>query len=304
MSLVTTSLVLPDGPFTWQKAHRSGWSRHELDQLLADGTLRRVLRNVYDLADAPDTLESRAAALSLVATPFGVFCDRTAAWLHGIDAYEFRELEILPELDCVVLRGRHRIERPQCRGGERDLAPQDICIVNGLRVTTPLRTALDLACLLPRAAGLAVLDAFMRIYKLTRAMYLRELPRYRGRRGVVQLRSLIPLATHLAESPAESRSRLALIDAGIPAPRPQHWVHDHGIALFRLDLAWPKSRVAVEYDGEEWHDRTDEQREATRLRRRWLRDHGWTVIVLTKESFTAAALDQWLAEVRDALRLR
>jgi hypothetical protein len=263
-----------------------------------------VLRNVYDLANAPDTVESRAAALTLVATPFGVFCDRTAAWLHGIDAFDFRELEILPELDCVVLRGRHRIERPQCRGGERDLAPQDICIVNGLRVTTPLRTALDLACLLPRASALAVLDAFMRICKLTGTMYLNELPRYRGRRGVVQLRSLIPLATHLAESPAESRSRLAVIDAGIPAPHPQHWVYDHGIALFRLDLAWPKSRVAVEYDGEEWHDRTDEQRKATRLRREWLRDHGWTVIVLTKESFTADALDRWLAEVRDALRLR
>ena len=301
---MTTSLVLPDGPFTLQTARGSGWSRRQLDQMLADGTLRRVLRGVYDLAEAPDTLESRAAALALVATPFGVFCDRTAAWLHGVDAYEFRELEILPDLDCLVLRGRHRIERTGCRGGERDLAPHDICVIDGLQVTTPLRTALDLACMLPRAAALAVLDAFMRIYKLTRTTYLRELPRYRGRRGVVQLRELILLATHLAESPAESRTRLAVIDAGIPAPRPQHWVHEHGVALFRLDLAWPKSRVAVEYDGEEWHDRTDDQRESTRLRRQWLREHGWIVIVVTKESFAPAALDEWLREVREALRLR
>jgi hypothetical protein len=301
---MTSTLLIPDGPFTWQMARESGCSRPQLDRLLADGALRRVLRNVYVSFDAPDTMENRALALSLVATPFGVFCDRTAGWLHGVDSYEFRDLEIMPELDCVVLRGRHRIQRPECRGGERDLAPQDICFVHGLRVTTPLRTALDLGCLLPRAAALAALDAFMRIHKLTRATYLRELPRYRGRRGVVQLRNLIPLATHLAESPAESRSRLAVIDAGIPAPRPQHWVYDHGVALFRLDLAWPKSRVAVEYDGEEWHDRTDAQREATRVRLKWLRDHGWTVIVLTKESFTPAALDQWLGELREALRLR
>ena len=301
---MNSTLTFPDAPFTWQTARASGCPRVRLEAKLADGTLRRVLHNVYDLADAPDTVERRAAALSLVTTPFGVFCDRTAAWLHGVDALEFRELEILPELDCIVLRGRRRIERRECHGGERDLAPRDICLVNGLRVTTPLRTALDLGCLLPRAAALAVLDAFMRIHNLTRAMYLRELPRYRGRRGVVQLRNLIPLATPLAESAGESRSRLAVIDAGIPAPRPQHWVYEHGVAVFRLDLAWPKSRVAVEYDGEEWHDRTDAQRTATRLRRKWLRDHGWTVVVVTKESFTAVALDQWLGEVREALRLR
>jgi hypothetical protein len=301
---MTATLALPAAPFTWQTARASGWPRHRIDDLVADGTLRRVLHNVYDLADSPDTMDSRAEALAKVVTPFGVFCDRTAAWLHGVDAYEFRELEILPEADCLVLRGRHRVERPECRGGERDLAPRDICIVNGLRVTTPLRTALDLACSLSRASALAVLDAFMRIHGLTRSMYLAELPRFRGRRGVVQLRALIPLATPLAESPGESRTRLAVLDAGIPAPVLQHWVCEHGTPVFRLDLAWPRSRVAVEYDGEEWHDRTDAQRSATRLRRNWLREHGWTVIVVTKESFAPMAYDAWLAELREALRLR
>ena len=45
---------------------------------------------------------------------------------------------------------------------------------------------------------------------------------------------------------------------------PQFWVVHRGVPLFRLDLAWPKHRVAVEYDGEEWHERTEEQRAADR----------------------------------------
>ena len=69
-----------------------------------------------------------------------------------------------------------------------------------------------------------------------------------------------------------------------------------------MDLAWPKHRVAVEYDGE-WHELTEEQRAADRMRRRWLRDHGWTVIVVRRGDLGFEEASQWLDELRTALRL-
>ena len=257
---------------------------------------------MYVRSDLPDTVELRAAAASLVVTPGAVFVDRTAAWLHGVDVFDYRELEILPPLECVVLRDRARIEREGCVGGERDLAPGDVTLVHGLRVTTPLRTAMDLACKLRRPDGLAALDMFLRLYDLTILDLQRELPRYRRRRGVVRLRELIALADGRSESPRESRMRLAVHDAGLPKPEPQWWVTLHGVPLYRLDLAYPKHRVAVEYDGREWHDETDEQRDADRERREWLSAHGWKVIVVREGDFAPKQVDRWTREVRSALR--
>ena len=46
---------------------------------------------------------------------------------------------------------------------------------------------------------------------------------------------------------------------------------------YRLDLGWPERRVAVEYDGEEFHG-TPEQRVHDERRRATLERCGWTVI--------------------------
>ena len=167
---------------------------------------------------------------------------------------------------------------------------------------TPLRTAMDLGCNLGRRNGLAALDGFMRVHGITSEQFYAALPRYFRRRGVVQLRQLIPLADPRAESAGESWTRLEIEDAGLPKPEPQYWVQHRGRKLYRLDLAYPKSKVCVEYDGEEFH--SDEvARQRDRARRKWLRDHGWTVIVVDKDSFTGEALFAWLQELREALRL-
>lgn len=294
---------LADAPFTWAQAKALGVTRAHLERLLDTRQVVRVLRGVYRPADVPDTIENRARAAALVAGPFAVLCDRTAAWLHGVDTFEFRELEILPPLETVRLRGCGRIRRPECVGGERDLLPQDVETVAGVQVTTPVRTALDLGCGLPRRDALAALDSYMRLCGVERKQLYVTLPRYFRRRGVVQLRQLLPLADARSESPGESWTRMEIIDAGLPVPELQWWVYDaNGRPLWRLDMAYPNSRVAVEYDGREFHD-SDAKREHDRARRKWLRDRGWTVIVVTKDSFGLDALEAWIGELRRALRL-
>jgi hypothetical protein len=141
----------------------------------------------------------------------------------------------------------------------------------------------------------------MREHGLTREQLGRELVRYFRRRGVVQARRLVPLADPRAESAGESWTRTEMVDHGLPVPDLQVWVDVAGVPTFRLDMAYPRHKVAVEYDGREFHEGADhEQRD--RARRAWLRDHGWTVVVVTKDMFTAEAIDAWTQEIRDALQ--
>ena len=69
---------------------------------------------------------------------------------------------------------------------------------------------------------------------------------------------------------------------------------------FRLDMAWPSAKVAVEYDGEEHHgpDRTGHDN----WRRGLLAADGWLVIVVRKEDLRA--LDQVALAVQHALATR
>lgn len=292
----------PANPFTAAEAERLGIPRSRLREALDAREIRRVLRGVYVRADLGDTTKLRAQAARLVISPFAVVCDRTAAWLHGVDVLDFHELDLLPPLETYVLRGHDPTDRKECNGGTRDLLAEDMCVVDGLPVTTPIRTALDLGCKLSRRDALAALDAFMRKFGITHADMRRLLPRYFRRRGVIQLRQLIPLADPRAESQAESWMRIEIVDAGLPVPQLQYWVHVGGRPTYRLDLAYPHAKVAVEYDGREFHE-GDERQKADRRRRQWLRDRGWTVIVIDKDSFTSEALAAWLTELRGALRL-
>ena len=67
------------------------------------------------------------------------------------------------------------------------------------------------------------------------------------------VRTLVPLADPRAESPPESWLRWVCHDAGFPPPEPQFWVQCANERWFRLDLAWPRIKVALEYDGVEFH---------------------------------------------------
>lgn len=295
---------LPTRPFTTAQARDLDLSRKRLALCLRDGLLRRVLHGVYLRSDQPDTVETRVACAALVIAPGSVVRDRTAAWIHGISVLTAAEQEVLPPIETCVRRFCAPSDRVGVDGRTRDLAEHDVMSIDGVLVTTPLRTALDLGCNLHRRDALAALDQFMRLHELTRQQLREGAVRYFRRRGVVQLRQLIPIADPRSESVRESWTRLEIIDAGLPAPEPQFWIEVDGVPTYRLDLAYPRHRIAVEYDGEEFHARTEEQRRRDARRRRWLREHGWTVIVVCNGDFGGADLDRWLGELRAALRSR
>jgi len=293
-------LNVPDDPFTPADFAALNLKPADLRTAVENDEVRRLLRGVYVAQRVPDSAELRIQALALVVRAGHVACDRTAAWLHGVDVFERRPGGV-PPIEVCVLRGSSPSERPEIRARTRDLATEDVERAGGVLVTTPLRTALDLGCILRRRDALAALDQFRRLYGISDQRLAQSAARYYRRRGVVQLRRLIPLSDPRAESPRETWTRLAIVDAGIPAPVPQFEIELDGAVIFRLDHAYPDHRVAVEYDGEDFHH-TDEQLEHDARRRAWLRDQGWRVIVLRNGDFTRQRLDVWLAELRYALR--
>jgi hypothetical protein len=288
---------LPARPFTYAEARSAGLTRRRLLRLVEEGLLRRVLMEVYAPTGLTDDMDLRIRSAALVVPPHAVVVDRTAAWIWGVDTRRPDELDSIPPVEVFVRPGHKRLTRAEANGGERTLFPDDVVEVGGLAVTTPLRTALDLGCRLSAYEAMAALDALARTQGVTVRDLQRRLPRFRGRRGVVQLRRLVPLVEPLAESAGESFTRLAIVDAGLPAPVAQHWVTVGGRRMYRLDLAYPHLKICVEYDGVEFHA-PPERRSRDRRRRRWLRQHGWEVIVVDKDSFKGAALDDWVGRLR------
>jgi hypothetical protein len=288
----------PDEPFTHRDLTARDIAPATLRRAVRYGEVRPILRGVFGMTEWEDCLELRARAVAKVVRPHVVVTDRTAAWLHEVDAHVYGEHDGPPVVETCALRGHAPSQLDGVDGRTRDLLPEDVMTIHGVRVTTPLRTALDLGCCLRRREAFAALVAFARGHHLTVADYRRALGRYRRRRGVVQLRELVGMVDPRLESPREAWTLLAILDAGLPAPDLQVWIEVDGVPTYRLDLAYRRLRVCVEYDGEEAHTGREAYDEE---RRRWLREHGWTVIVLRHGDFSGAALDGWLGELRAAL---
>lgn len=296
-----TSITFPDRPFRRAELLDLGMTRSDFYRLVNAGLIRAVVREAFVRADVPDSVALRAAAVALVSPPGHVAIDRTAAAIHGVDVFAAWELiDPAPVETCALPDGR-ATRRRGTDGRTRSLAEEDIMVLDGVRVTTPLRTALDLGCNLRRREAMAALNAFARLHGVTAEDLRALLPRFKGRRGVVQLRELVDLIDPRIESPRESWTWLAIHDAGLPMPEPQVWIDVDGAPTYRLDFAYRDRRICVEYDGVDYHDLTDDQRRHDGARRAWLRANGWTVIVVKSGDFTGANLDRWLRELREAL---
>jgi hypothetical protein len=281
--LLGSAFPLPlDRPFTRAQAADARVDPRRLRALVEDGLLRKVLRGVYAATQAPDSVLFRAQAVGLVVPDCAIVTDRTAAWLHGVPILERgAHLEAPPISICETVDSR--VRRADVDGRRRQLLDRDIVEVHGIRVTTPLRTGLDLGRRLWRFDALAALDGVLRV-GVDHDELLEETDRFKGYRGVIQLRSLAPLADGRAESPGESALRLHWYDAGLPRPEPQYWIlDDWGHEIYRLDVPHPGLKYAAEYDGEEFHS-SDADVEHDNERRAWMRrERGWVIDVFEKD---------------------
>jgi hypothetical protein len=159
----------------------------------------------------------------------------------------------------------------------------ETCVRDGIRMTTPARTAFDLGRRKGSTAAVIRLDALARATELKVADVEPLMDRHRGARGLVQLRQILPMVDGGAESPYETRTRLVLIAGGLPRPQTQIEVFDDwGAVLARVDMGWEEWRVGVEFDGaHHWTDRAQRTRDIDRLAE--LEERGWSIIRVSAE---------------------
>jgi hypothetical protein len=277
-------------PFTQRDAEKVGVSRDELRILVATAKVRRLLRGVYVAAGVQDTLELRAEAVAKVVPRGTVVCGRTAAWLWGVDALAMSSAGTLPPIEVMGRPGSARSRRADTSGRTGPLLESDVVELSGVLVTTPARTAADLARLLARPDALASLDVLMGLPEMSRELVANVLGRFARYRGVIQARELVDLADPRAESPQESRARLRCVDAGFPCPEPQIEVFDEtGDLLARLDMGWRELLKAMEFDGDEGHS-TPAQKAHDHARRERVERRGWGLAVVTSEHVLSRSL--------------
>lgn len=147
-------------------------------------------------------------------------------------------------------------------------------VADGIPLTTPASTAFDIGRRTPiRLAAVQRLDALARGTDVKITDVEAVVADHRGARGLIRLSRVLPLVDSGAESPQETRTRLALIDAGLPKPQTQ---------MARVDMGYEELRVGIEYDGpQHWTDPALRGRDIDR--RTALADLGWTIIRATSE---------------------
>jgi hypothetical protein len=244
-------------------------SRRSLQQLLRCEALVKVWPGIYSIGE-PDQ-QTRLAGLDLQCGEPVAMCLGSAAAAYGFDTEDVTKLHVLhPE-------GTRLRDTPGLVVHRRDGAP--LTTVEGRPMTESAWTAVEVARSLRRPRALATLDMALRNTALTREELMQAAQAQKGRRGIVHVRNLIPLANPLAESPMESESRLVMHDGGIPEPTLQYEIIDVDGELWRLDFAWPDVKVAVEYDGFDWHSSKDHLRR-DRRKRAALLEMEWTVLYI------------------------
>jgi hypothetical protein len=190
-------------------------------------------------------LRTRAAALMI--PPYAVITGISAAWLWGA-----RLASPEDPVDVLLPPGPRYGPVTGLRTRTSPLAPEEVDVLAGIRVTTPLRTAWELAMRLDPVEAVVYCDALSALGRFGVAELRDYLGSRAGRYGCRLAKRVFSLVDDRAESPQESRLRVHLIRAGLPPPVPQYEVHRGGTLVARVDLAWPECRFAVEYDGV-WH---------------------------------------------------
>ncbi|TMF87239.1 MAG: DUF559 domain-containing protein [Chloroflexi bacterium] len=174
-----------------------------------------------------------------------VFAGSTAAWLHGLDVAPCSPIEVLvPEACGVSGRVGMRVSRSSFRLDEVERR-------HGLPVTTMPRTLVDLGRRLRLPDSVAVADMALRAELLTMAELEAAVRRIGGHRNVARVRRMVELVAPNAESAMESRLRILLVEAGLPAPEVQVKLYAaDGEFLARADLFYRDAGLVIEYDGE------------------------------------------------------
>ncbi len=294
------------GLVTAARLLRAGVSRSAVSRALAAGTVVRLGRGVYGLADVPALPRhlvtaagvaaeyvARVRCVLLVLGPGAVASGRTAAMLYGWGLLvEPRTVEVGVRHGSGTSHvGATAIQR---RSVERVL----VRVLPGtaaLRMTGPVQTVLDCCRSLPTVEAVVVCDSALRAGTVTVEELVRALERLPGLEGVDRARRVLGMCDPSSGSVLETVLRVRLVRAGVAGFVTQA-VLCRRPRTIRVDLCFPAARLVVEVDGWRWHQ--DAARDQARDNA--LAVLGWRVLRLSWSDVVHHP-EQVLSDIRAAL---
>jgi very-short-patch-repair endonuclease len=222
-------------------------------EAVANGVVRKHLLRTAFTAVCPDVYVPRGYEMSLRerATAAWLWSHRTAV-IAGLTASALHGARYVEDSHPIELISPNRRPPPRIRTHKVTLGADESTVRWGLPVTTPERTAYELARFGELGAAVARLDALGNATGFSAAAVSDLAQRHKGARGMRQLNEALDLYDCGAQSPWETWLRLLLIDEGFPRPRTQiPVVSADGRRRYYLDMGWEELKLAVEYDGDQ-----------------------------------------------------
>lgn len=274
-----------EGVISRAQLEACGLSGGEISRWLGQGRLIRILPGVYALGHTRLSWRGRLWAALLYAGPGAALSHRTAAHLWQLISRE-DDLVHVSNSNQRKSIGYVVTHRPRVL----DVAEHD-----GLTLTTPTRTLIDIApgcpaTVLRKVLARADFRGLLDPDSLKSAMG-------KGVKGSAALRDAIE--THMPElartlSPLEDKLLFLCDRNNLPLPEPNVWVEG-----FLVDALWRRQRVVVEVDGRSNHSSAS-QRRRDRDRDERLRAAAYIVLRYTWSHVTHKP-SQVAAEIRAAL---
>ena len=205
--------------------------------------------------------------------------------------------------------GEAHLDRPHVIVHRMKLYEDEVSMVDGIFVTTPERTWLDMAELLSVDEVVAMGDSCVRVPRPE--LDGRDLPlcsiddlqrmidRHKGKRGIRKAKEAIKLIRVGSDSPQETLLRLAIVRAGLPEPELNVPIIDEaGRRHHEPDLSYRKYRIGIEYEGEHHGEDGQIVRDIDRSER--YAALGWTEVRISKRHMLNDAKPA-VTKVRSAL---
>lgn len=240
---------------------RIGHDDRPLRRDSAAGTVRRIRRGAYADASQWAALKPRerylVRVLAVVGTrrrmPILAFDSAAAIW--GYPRFEAWP-GAWPSVVHVIAPSTSGIRSRNGVAVHRDhLDPEDVVEVDGLLVTSPQRTLVDLARVAAPGISVSAIDRALNPNRntaenrITKVQLEAALERIVSPRGGRKARNVIEFADGMADNPGESVSRVVIFELGFPAPSLQlRHVNPNG-GFYYTDFEWPDFMAIGEFDG-------------------------------------------------------
>jgi very-short-patch-repair endonuclease len=291
------------GVFTRAQALACGLAPGEVRALVETGIWTKLRHGVYvDHARLASATPQERAVIDIAAARATIGIPTVGSETSAAVAYG---VPLLADPRAVTLTA----DRALTRGApgqpiivrQAHLPADHLVALDGVLMTDPARTAVDLSRCVPMRDAVVALDAMLHS-------------------GLVSMDDIVRVAEHAhllaplmqvlghvdarSESTLESVSRLALLAQGLERPELQYEIRDeHGVLIARVDFFWSRFGVAGEADGLAKYDNDPSALRREKLRQEALERMGIRVVRWTWREITTdpAAVAE---RIRRAIRMR